>query len=177
MHKKTSYMFTFISTYKKEDFLRFDKNVHIIFRNYQKYYNKNEILKIKKICKKQNRKLYLANDTKLAINLNLDGVYIPAFNKNFYKNKYSFRKNFLILGSAHNIIEMKKKEKQGVEILFLSPIFKTKHYRKGLGVCRFNIISNLSVKKIIALGGISKKNFSKLNITNAYGFSGISYFK
>ena len=62
-------MFTFISTYKKEDFLRFDKNVHIIFRNYQKYYNKNEILKVKKICKKQKRKLYLANDPKLAINL------------------------------------------------------------------------------------------------------------
>jgi len=170
-------MFTFISTYKKEDFLRFDKNVHIIFRNYQKYYNKNEILKVKKICKKQNRKLYLANDTKLAINLKLDGVYIPAFNKNFYKNKYSFRKNFLILGSAHNIFEIKEKEKQGIDVLFLSPLFKTKKYKKGLGVNKFNILSKISKKKIIALGGIDKKNIKKIKITNAYGFSGISYFK
>ncbi len=170
-------MFTFISTYKKEEFLRFNKDVDIIYRNYQKNYNKNEILKIKKICKKQKRKLFLANEPKLAANLNLDGVYIPAFNKNFFKNKYVFKKNFLILGSAHNIIEVKKKEKQGVEIIFLSPIFKTKHYKRGLNVCRFNIISNISDKKIIALGGISKKNFSKLKITNAYGFSGISYFK
>ena len=35
-----------------------------------------------KICKLQKRKFYLANNLKLAKKLNLDGVYIPSFNKN-----------------------------------------------------------------------------------------------
>ena len=32
-------------------------------------------------------------------------------------------------------------------------------------------------KKIIALGGISKKNLKLLNLTNCIGFAGISFFQ
>ena len=80
------------------------------------------------------------------------------------------------MGSAHNIYEIKQKEKQGIEILFLSPLFKTKNYKNELGIIKFNFLSHLSKKKIIALGGINKKNIKKLKLTNIYGFSGISYF-
>ena len=111
------------------------------------------------------------------MNLGLDGVYIPSFNKNFRIQKYNLRKNFLILGSAHNIIEIKEKEKQGVDVIFLSPLFKTKHYKRGLGVVKFNLITRISNKKIIALGGININNINNLKITNTCGFSGISYFK
>ena len=86
----------------------------------------NEILRLRQFCRSNNRKLYLANNIKLAINLNLNGVYIPAFNKDIGFNKFNTKKDFLILGSAHNIYEIKEKEKQGVEIIFLSPLFKTK---------------------------------------------------
>ncbi len=156
--------------------MNLDKNIGIIFRNYTNDVYKNKILKIKKFCKSNDRKFYLANNIKMAVNLNLDGVYIPAFNKNLCTRKYNFRKNFLILGSAHNILEIREKEKQGVKILFLSPLFKTKTYKRSLGLIRFNILSRLSKVKVIALGGITKKNFNKLKITNAQGFSGISYF-
>ena len=80
------------------------------------------------------------------------------------------------MGSAHNVTEIKVKEKQGAEVIFLSPLFKTKNYKNELGIIKFNMISKISKKKIIALGGINKKNIKKLKITNAYGFSGISYF-
>ena len=51
--------------------------------------------------------------------------------------------------------EIKIKEKQGVNIIFLSSIFKeNKNY---LGINKFKLLSNLTNKKIIALGGISKK--------------------
>ena len=63
-----------------------------------------------------------------------------------------------------------------MEIIFLSPLFKTKNYKQALNVIKFNILSKKSKKKIIALGGINKKNINNLKITNAYGFSGISYF-
>jgi len=176
MHKKIPNIFTFISRFKKEEILNLDKNVAIIFRNYQKKYNKNEIVALKQFCKSNNRKFYLANDLKLAVSLNLDGAYIPSFNKELGIKKFSFKKDFLILGSAHNIFEIKIKEKQNVEVIFLSPLFRTKNYKNGLEIIKFNILSNLSRKKIIALGGITKKNISKLKITNAHGYSGISYF-
>ena len=80
------------------------------------------------------------------------------------------------MGSAHNINQITQKEKQNVDLIFLSPLFKTKNYKNGLGVIKFNLLSNLSKKKIIALGGINKKNIKKLKLTNTYGFSGISYF-
>jgi|TARA_X000000368_G_C23028322_1_gene711302 thiamine-phosphate pyrophosphorylase len=176
MHKKIPNIFTFISHFKKEEILNLNKDIGIILRNYKDKFNKNEIIELKRFCKLNKRKLFLANNIKLAINLNLDGVYIPSFNKNLCIKKYNFRKNFLILGSAHNIIEIKVKEKQGVEVLFLSPLFKTKNYKRGLEVIKFNLLSQFSDKKIIALGGINKKNINKLKITNAHGYSGISYF-
>ena len=112
---------------------------------------------------------------RLAINLDLDGVYIPSFNTDKRHLSYSFKKNFIILGSAHNIYEMKVKELQSVDKIFLSSIFKkNKNY---LGIYRFKSFSLLSKKKIIALGGISINNLKKLNLTNCFGFAGISFFK
>ena len=80
-----------------------------------------------------------------------------------------------MIGSAHNNKEIKVKEKQGVDILFLSSIFKkNKNY---LGLNKFRLLSDLTNKKVIALGGISDKNLKKLNIVNCEGFAGISYFQ
>ena len=38
-------------------------------------------LKLKKYCKKKGYKFFLSNNIKLAIKLDLDGAYIPSFNK------------------------------------------------------------------------------------------------
>ena len=154
-----------------------DKQTVIIFRNYYlDNTDEKKILEIKNYCKKNRKTFFLSNNIKLAIKLNLDGVYIPSFNKSLMFKNLNLKKNFIILGSAHNIREIKIKEKQGVDVIFLSPLFKTKKYKKCLEIIKFNTISNISKKKIIALGGINKKNINKLKITNAYGFSGISYF-
>lgn len=177
MHKKIPNIFTFISSFKKEEILALDKKIGIIFRNYEKKMDKNMLFELKKFCKLNNRKVYLANNIKLAINLNYDGAYIPAFNGDLSVQKFNKKKEFILLGSAHNIYEIRTKESQGVNVIFLSPLFKTKKETSGLGVLKFNLLSKLSNKKIIALGGINKKNFNMLKITNTYGFSGISYFK
>lgn len=79
------------------------------------------------------------------------------------------------MGSAHNNKEIKLKEKQGVNIIFLSSIFKeNKNY---LGINKFKLLSNLTNKKVIALGGISKENIKKLKLVNSFGFAGISFFQ
>jgi len=73
----------------------YQKKVAIIFRNYETEYSEELILNIKKACQKQGRKFFLSNNLKLAIKLNLDGVYLPSFNKNINFNKSYFKKNLL----------------------------------------------------------------------------------
>ena len=134
-----------------------------------------DIVNIKEYCKKKGLKFYLSNNIRLAINLNLDGAYIPSFNNSYKHLSYSLKKQFKLIGSAHNLKEIKVKELQKVEKIFLSSLFKkNKNY---LGINKFKSLSNLSTKKIVALGGISKRNIKKLHILNSFEFAGISYFE
>ena len=80
-----------------------------------------------------------------------------------------------MIGSAHSLKEIKIKEKQNVKEIFISSIFKKN--RNYLGIYKFNLLSNHSIKKIIALGGISKNNIKLLSLTKSIGLAGISYFK
>ena len=165
----------FIDKFDANNIVNQNINTGIIYRNYHDKSNLDTIFKIKNYCKKKGYKFFLSNNTKLAINLNLDGAYIPSFNNNFNHLSFSKKKNFLLIGSAHNNKEIKTKEKQGVNIIFLSSIFKiNKNY---LGINKFNLLSNLTNKRVIALGGISKKNIKKLKLVNCFGFAGISYFQ
>ena len=177
MHILKSNLYTFIENFNENKILNLTKNCSVIFRNYKKKTDLRTIIKINKICKRNRLKLYLANDIKLALQANLNGVYIPSFNKSLNLNNFrNNKKNFTILGSAHNILELKFKEKQGVDFVFLSPLFLTKNYQNNLGIIKFNLISNMSNKSIIALGGIRKNNLNKLKLVNAVGFSGITFF-
>jgi thiamine-phosphate pyrophosphorylase len=175
MHNKILNKYYFINGLEKSNLDKQDKTTTIIYRNYKKKLDKKLILKIKNLCNKKGHKFILANDIKLAIDLNLDGVYIPSFNKDKKHLSYSYKKDFIILGSAHDIKEMRIKELQGVNKIFLSSIFKKN--KNFLGIKKFKLFSLLTKKKIIALGGISQKNLKLLNLVNCSGFAGISYFR
>ena len=166
----------FINKFETNNIDGLDKQTTVIYRNYnEKTADKEVILKIKKYCKKKGIKFYLSNNVKLAVKLNLDGAYIPSFNKSKKHLAFSLKKNFQIVGSAHNIKEIKTKEIQGINKVFISSIFKkNKNY---LGINKFKIISNLTSKKVVALGGISKKNINKLRLLKNFEFAGISYFE
>ena len=133
------------------------------------------VFKIRNYCKKKSLKFYLSNNIKLAIKLNLDGAYIPSFNRNLNHLAYSLKKNFDIVGSAHNLKEIKIKEIQKVKKILISSLFKkNKNY---LGINRFKLIKKLTKKNVVALGGISKKNIKKLLLIKNSEFAGISFFK
>ena len=68
----------------------------------------DDLLKVKDFKKRIG--LYLSNNIKLAKRLLLDGVYLPAFNKNLSFNNLDLPQNFKIIGSAHNVSEIKIKE-------------------------------------------------------------------
>ena len=175
MHNKTLNKYYFIKKFDQSHIDKQSKKTVIIFRNYDQDIDEKLILTIKNYCKKKGNKFLISNNIKLAIRLNLDGAYIPSFNKDKKHLSYSIKKKFIILGSAHNIYEVRTKELQNVNAIFLSSIFKkNKNY---LGINKFKSISLLSDKPVIALGGISFNNLKKLALTNCQGFAGISFFE
>ncbi len=107
----------------------------------------------------------------------LDGAYIPSFNKSNIHNCYKLRKNFKIIGSAHNIQQVRIKEKQNCEDIFISPLFKTAYYNSFLGIHKFYNLASITKKNIIALGGINKNNYKKINRKFISGFASISWIK
>ncbi len=173
MFKEFKEIYHFINKFKENDLINLDKRISIIFRNYEEKMDIHMLKKIKNYCKKNNRKFYLANNVKLAISLDIDGVYIPSFNHNIRHNSYSIKKKFRIIGSAHNQQQIFIKEKQCADTIFLSPIFKMKQ-KKYIGIYKFLKLKNLTKKKVIALGGINHKNIKKLKMINCYGFASIS---
>ena len=105
----------FINKFETNNINKQDKQTIIIYRNYSlKTDNQKLILRIKEYCRKRGIKFYLSNNIKLAIKLNLDGSYIPSFNKSTKHLAFSYKRNFDIVGSAHNLKEIKTKEKQKV---------------------------------------------------------------
>ena len=166
----------FINKFETNNINKQDKQTVIIYRNYSsKIPNEELILKIKKYCKKNGNKFYLSNNIKLAIKLNLDGAYIPSFNKTTKHLAYSFKKNFNVVGSAHNLKEIRTKERQNVSKIFLSSLFKKNN--KYLGLNRFVSLTKYTKKDTVALGGISKNNIKKLLLLKQFEFAGISYFE
>ncbi len=154
-----------------------NRKIVLIYRNYNRNYNLKLIKKIKYFCLKQNRKFYISNNLKLALNLSLDGLYIPSFNKLCNYKNLSSKKKFEIIGSAHNSIQIKNKEKQGCVSIFIAPIFKTKKNDYFLDTARFNLLAKNTKKKIIALGGINYLNYKRLKLTKVDGFASISWIK
>tara|TARA_Y100000389_G_scaffold193177_1_gene221686 strand:+ start:373 stop:915 length:543 start_codon:yes stop_codon:yes gene_type:complete len=175
MHINIMRKYYFINKFDTKNIDKQMINTVIIYRNYNSKNNLETIIKLKKYCNKRGLKFFLSNNVKLALSLNLDGAYIPSFNKDLNHLSFSRGKNFLLIGSAHNNREIKIKEKQGVKILFLSSIFKTN--QNYLGLNKFKLLTNLTNKKVIALGGITNKNVKKLNLVNCIGFAGISFFQ
>mgnify|MGYP001205896618 FL=1 len=102
-------------------------------------------------------------------------MYIPAFNQNL-NIVISKKKNFLIIGSAHSIPEIKIKEKQNVDCIFISPLFLTKKSKKYLGMINFLKLANNTSKKVIALGGLTMNNLKQIKKSNIYGYASISLF-
>ena len=166
----------FINNFDTNNIDQQDKQTIIIYRNYSsKKIDLLIILKLKNYCRKKGLKFYLSNNIKLAIKLGLDGAYIPSFNEKLNHLGYTYNKNFKIIGSAHNLKEIRFKERQKVDVIFLSSLFKKN--KNFLGINKFKLLSRLTKKKVVALGGVNSKNIKLLNLLDTSEFAGISYFE
>ena len=177
MHIYLLKFYHFIDNLNIQNIKNLNNKVALIYRNYEKKPNEKEILDFKSYCKKNNKKFFISNYPNIVKKYNLDGLYIPSFNK---KKIYSINKNvknLILIGSAHNIKEIRIKENQGVQLIFISPLFESKKSNRPLGIYRYNKLANLTKLPTIALGGIRGKNKKNLKFIRANGFASISFFQ
>ena len=149
--------------------------VNIIYLPETNQFNFKEIKKIYFFCKKRKFKLFIVDNFKLSVRVKADGIYILATKKNPIHLKF-YKKNFAVIGSAHNQREYFFKKIQNCSKVFLSPIFYNKKYsiNKILSISRFNLISN-NWKNVIPLGGINKRNLNSLKMLKCKGFAFSSF--
>ena len=166
----------FINEFNYTHLINLNKNISFIWRNKDKETPIETLIKLRDFCKKNQRRFYISNDIKLARKMNADGVYISSSNKNLNIRTANLKKKFKILGSAHNLKEIKIKELQNTNEIFLSPLFKKK-INQQLNIYRYLKLRETTNMSDISLGGINNKNIKKLNMIKPFGFAGISYFE
>ena len=105
----------------------------------------------------------------------MDGVYLPSFNKSTRYNCFKFKKNFDVVGSAHNVMELNTKIRQQVKSIFIAPVFKKKINK--LGIYGFLKLRNFTNRELIVLGGVTEEKMNMISFLNAEGFAGINYFQ
>ena len=176
MHISKLKKYYFIDDFNPIHLKDLDKNITLIWRTKDKKNELRKIYELAKFCKKNRIELFLSNNVKLALKLKLNGAYISAYNKEFRFNSFNLKKNFKLLGSAHNLFEVNTKKMQNIKEIFISPIFKYKNRSPfGIHKCRF-FFDDQSYKKV-ALGGVNFNNINLLLITKFIGLAGISLFK
>ena len=176
MHINNFKMYYFISEINYSRLKNLDKNISLIWRNKNKETPIENLIKLRSFCNKNNRRLYINNNIKLANKIKADGLYISSYNSDLMLKSKRLKKKFKILGSAHNLKEIKIKELQNVSEIFLSPLFKEKT-NKRLDIYKYFNLRKITKMKDISLGGINEKNIKKLKLIRPFGFAGISYFE
>ena len=151
---------------------------NIIYRNFKKSENIDDIKKFRKQCKLKQINFFIANNFRLAIAIKADGLYVSAFNKDLKTLHYK-KRNFSIIGSAHNMKEIKLKILQGCNYILLSKLFKVDYDDKAphLGIIKFNIFCNKISKNFVALGGIKIEKLNYLKHINCKSIAILSELK
>ncbi|MEC7137175.1 MAG: thiamine phosphate synthase [Pseudomonadota bacterium] len=149
----------------------------IIYRNKEKIDKIDAILQFRRQCRLKAIKFYVANNIKLSMILNSDGIYLSSYNKDLKFLNFK-KKNFDIVGSAHNLKEISLKVKQGCSLILLSKLFLVNYNIKApfLGILKFNNFTRIS-NKLIPLGGIKEKNLNHLRNVLSNGFAILSEIK
>ena len=172
-HNFTTYYF--IERFDREEIFNLNKKINIILRNYNTKFNSKVLVQLVSFCHKIKHKIFLSNDISKAIQCGFDGVYLPSFNKSTIYNCFKFKKNFDVIGSAHNVMELNTKIRQQVKSIFIAPVFKKKINKLGIyGFLKFRSFTN---RELIVLGGVTSEKMNMINFLNAEGFAAIDYFQ
>lgn len=77
--------------------------------------------------------------------------------------------------SVHDTVELRAAERDGADLVFVSPVFPTPSHpgARGLGRARLGLIARQARLPVIALGGMDDRRARSLKGLNVYGWAGI----
>jgi thiamine-phosphate pyrophosphorylase len=157
----------------KDNLVKFSNINIIIDINENTSKNLENQLSIIKFAKKNRIPFLIKNDFQKSIKYKANGVFISSSHKKITKPIF-LKKNFCIVGGAHNQLEYAQKLKQKCQLLMLSPLFFNEKYTKNkiLNISKFNTKTMNWNISLCALGGINSKTLKKISLTKcvAIGF-------
>ena len=131
-------------------------------------------------CRKNNIKFIIPYSTYWAIKYQAFGIMVDSKCKKINSlNEGFIRKKFFIVSRVHDFKEAIN-IKKFVDLVFLTPVFKTRSYVNKIPLTRYTYISLcffFKEKMIFALGGVNYKNFNFTKNKTVHGFGGINNFK
>ena len=150
----------------KDNLVKFSNINIIIDINKNNSKNLNNQLSIIKFAKTNRIPFLIKNDFQKSVKYKANGVFISSDHKKITK-PILLKKNFYIVGSAHNQLEYAQKLKQKCQLLMLSPLFFNEKYSKNkiLSILKFNNKTIDWKLNLCALGGINSKTLNKVRLT------------
>ena len=139
---------------------------------FKKYSFKKKILigkKIRQLCKNNNVKFIVNDDPILAKKLNADGCHLGQKDMNI-KDAKKIIKGKIIGVTCHNSIKLAKEAiKNKANYIAFGAFFssKTKKAKYRSNIKTLNKAKKLTNIPIVAIGGITNKNYKKLLLNNA----------
>ena len=139
---------------------------------FKKYSFKKKILigkKIRQLCKNNNVKFIVNDDPILAKKLNADGCHLGQKDINI-KDAKKIVGNKIIGITCHNSIKLAKEAiKNRANYIAFGAFFstKTKKAKHRSNIKTLNKAKKLTNIPIVAIGGITNKNYKKLLLNNA----------
>ena len=138
----------------------------------------NRAFLVKKLCNKFKVPLIINDRLDIALAVNADGLHIGQKDIKYEIARSHLGANKIIGISISNINELYIANNTGANYIGLSPIFstitKTDHLANPLGIEGLRLITKISNKPIISIGGINKSNVSKVICNGSDGVAVIS---
>ena len=125
--------------------------------------------KIKKICKKYSVKFLINDDPFLSNTLNADGCHLGQKDMNLLSAR-KILKNKIIGATCHNSIKLAKNAiKNKADYIAFGAFYssKTKKTKYKANINILHSIKKITKTPIVAIGGISMKNYKKLLLNKA----------
>ena len=167
-----------INNFIKDNLVKFSNINIIIDINDNTKKNLENQLTIIKFAKKNRIPFLIKNDFQNCLKYKANGIFISSDNKKITK-PILLKKNFHIVGGAHNQLEYTQKSKQKCDLLMMSPLFFNEKYSKNriLNITKFNSKTIHWDIDLCALGGINSKTLKKVGLTKckAVAFKKIIY--
>ena len=159
------------------NFIKKYNKFNIIYRNLDGKDKFDNILKFRNKCRLKRINFFIANNTRLAVLIKADGIYLSSYNKNLKSLNFS-NSQFKLIGSAHNFKEINQKIKQGCQKVVVSKLFTVNNKPNGNihGIIKFNNLFSF-YRNIIPLGGIKLQNINKLKMIKSNAFTIMSEIK